>query len=102
MSFFCVECDLKNVWTQKKTLQSGLNTAQMINFDNNNNNNVVDELRTKVNKLNEEMKNASNNSYSLSLLFEINKVEQDAKAQQQKLKVDIFICCFFHIARNFG
>ena len=61
----------------------------MINVDNNNNN-VVDELRLNVNKLNEKMKNVSkHSSYSLSLLIELNKVEQDAKTQQQKIEVDI-------------
>ena len=75
----------------KKPNKSGLTTGQMINFDkdnNNNNNNVFDELRSQVNKLTEEIKNVSkNSSYSLSLLIDINKVEQDAKTQQQKLEV---------------
>ena len=56
-------------------------------FDNNNNNkNVVDELRLKLSKLNEKINNGPKNS-SYSLLIEINKAEQHAKTQQQKLEV---------------
>ena len=68
--------------------------AQKTFDDNNNNNNKhgVDELRLQVNKLNEEINNGPKNlSYSLSMLIEINKVEQDAKAQQQKIEVCIFM-----------
>ena len=62
-------------------------------LDNNNNKNVVDELRLKLNKLNEEIKNGPKNSL-LSLLIEIKKVEQDAKAKQQKLEVCVYILWF--------
>ena len=74
---------------------------KQVNNDNNDNNkNVFDELRSQVNKLNEKIKNGpKNSSYSLSLLIDINKVEQDAKAQQQQFEVYTFM--FWDIAAVF-
>ena len=61
---------------------------QIDNINNNNTKNVINEYRSQVNKLNQEIKNGTqNSSYSLSLLIEINKIEQDAKVQQQKFEV---------------
>ena len=58
----------------------------LVNHNENHDQNVVDELRSRLDKLSKEIKNGTKDS-SLSLLIEINKLEQDAKAHKEKLDV---------------
>ena len=78
--------ELKDIKTQS-TLDNG-NDTDRYGYDN---------LKLKLKKLSEKIKNSGKDRRSLSLLVELEKLEQDAKIQHQKIEVHIFILIFFFV-----